>query len=458
MTTILHRVNNIKKNINFLTKGEWKVSLLFRRWMQEEKELQANKNNKEPVIELSKYPELQLQMSLIGLTKEDFQCIQTFQPYVEKGIHEIVSVFYERVLAVPSLKRIIEERTKIERLKQTVGAYMIDMFSGNVTEQTIEKKRKIAQMHFKIGLEPKWYMGTFHQIQHIIISLINKEVTSFHLKEKTIQTVSKLINFEMQIVLEEYEKENEKLRKQQYDLVKAELKSNISAICENLASLTEETTTSIKQVEINASTIRGTVKQNLLRGKGIQADATDGTQLIEHLQLQMEAVSSNTDSMVDMIGNLQQSSQEISQIVSLVKQIAEQTNLLALNASIEAARAGEHGKGFAVVAQEVRKLAEQSKSSVSQITSLVHNSTKLTNDAGTTITFMKNSVENGLHSSIETNKRFNQIFSSIEENNTYIDEIEGKIAELVQVITTISTDTNNVATTADELYQTAVQL
>ncbi|WP_371932031.1 methyl-accepting chemotaxis protein [Mesobacillus subterraneus] len=56
-------------------------------------------------------------------------------------------------------------------------------------------------------------------------------------------------------------------------------------------------------------------------------------------------------------------------VISFIHEIAEQTNLLALNASIEAARAGENGKGFAVVAEEVRKLADHTKSSLTSINS-----------------------------------------------------------------------------------------
>lgn len=72
-----------------------------------------------------------------------------------------------------------------------------------------------------------------------------------------------------------------------------------------------------------------------------------------------------------VIRELDTKSQRISETTGLIAKIAYQTNMLALNASIEAARAGEHGKGFAIVAEEVRKLAEESKTAANKISELI---------------------------------------------------------------------------------------
>jgi methyl-accepting chemotaxis protein len=83
---------------------------------------------------------------------------------------------------------------------------------------------------------------------------------------------------------------------------------------------------------------------------------------------------------------------QIGKITDLINDIAEQTNLLALNATIEAARAGEAGRGFAVVAEEIRKLAEQSKTSSSNISSLLENLMNKSNLAIKTSDIMKDKL------------------------------------------------------------------
>ena len=142
--------------------------------------------------------------------------------------------------------------------------------------------------------------------------------------------------------------------------------------------------------------------------------AENAVQQIEKIR----EVSAQTAEAVFQLGN---QSQQIGHIVEVIKGIADQTNLLALNAAIEAARAGEQGKGFAVVAEEVRKLAEQSSISATQIATLISNIQRETELVIGVIENGKGEVTAGVEA---VNLAENSFKTIVEEVNTVVEQIQ----------------------------------
>jgi len=122
------------------------------------------------------------------------------------------------------------------------------------------------------------------------------------------------------------------------------------------------------------------------------------------------AVESSTGVMTD----LSDATERIQAIAQVIREIAEQTNLLALNAAIEAARAGEQGRGFAVVADEVRKLAERTSASTSDITSTVDAIREKTATAVQAMRTVRDEVTESARHSDETRKTLDAIVASAE--------------------------------------------
>ena len=180
-------------------------------------------------------------------------------------------------------------------------------------------------------------------------------------------------------------------------------------------------------------------------------DMTDeGSQLMNGSTKQMTNIHQVVKESVHKVSELNNQSQEISKLVTVIKEIADQTNLLALNAAIEAARAGEHGRGFSVVAEEVRKLAEQTASSVTEITGIVEN---IQNGFGTVTESLQegySEVEKGTSQIETTGKTFNNISLSVNKMVNSINQVSVNLADISASSQEMNSAIQEIAATAEE--------
>lgn len=400
-------------------------------------------------------PSILMKMNMIHLTEEDMKLIKSIQPLVEENIEHLVDQFYSTILEVKHLKETIEKYSAVDRLRGTLKTHLIELFNGDIDQDFLEKRFVVARTHYRIGLEPAWYMGAFQNLQNSFLSILFKEGKDHEEMEAIISAVNKILSFEQQIVLEAYEHENiEKLQKQ-FDEGKAYLKNEMNVVSEGLLVFSEETQRSVESLSSSILEINQTTAESNNQAIKAKNYANEGKNKLSELLEKVSLIEKYTKEMTDSIYNLGESSTQISNVIHIVQDIAEQTNLLALNSAIEAARAGEHGRGFAVVSQEVRKLAEQTKNSITEIHSLISTSNQYKLQVEESLKHVETAVRSGMSTSEHTDISFQNIVQSIQDSGTTVLKVQEQMEQLIEVVSEIENTTTKVAISAEQLNEAA---
>ena len=196
------------------------------------------------------------------------------------------------------------------------------------------------------------------------------------------------------------------------------------------ASAGEEASSSMEEIAAN-------IKQN--------ADNATTTEKISR-QSAKDAQSSG-----EAVSRAVEAMQTIAEKISVVQEIARQTDLLALNAAVEAARAGEHGKGFAVVASEVRKLAERSQASATEISAMSTQTVQAAQAAGEMLIKLVPDIK-------KTADLVSEISAACREQDIGAEQINQAIQQLDQVTQQNASASEQMSATSEELAAQAEQL
>ncbi|WP_019600828.1 methyl-accepting chemotaxis protein [Teredinibacter turnerae] len=246
----------------------------------------------------------------------------------------------------------------------------------------------------------------------------------------------------------------------------------ISAATNAQSASTGNMAASLEELSVSISSVSDNAREALASSDDLGSASSQGESIIFDTLSEMEKITKLVTATSDAVENMSVSSEQISNVIDVIREVTEQTNLLALNAAIEAARAGEMGRGFSVVADEVRNLAEkttQSANEISQMISKVRSSTdsavtsmrmvvtgveagqSLSQDAGTKITAMQKQVS-------IVSDAISQIAMALQEQSEASNTISQSVENIAQMVDETAASSNASSATATELSQVAKEL
>ncbi|WP_308443236.1 methyl-accepting chemotaxis protein [Deefgea piscis] len=212
------------------------------------------------------------------------------------------------------------------------------------------------------------------------------------------------------------------------------LEERIAELADNLGAMA----VSVESVAVQSSSASQSSEVMLNESKR-------GVDIVKDTNVSIEEVARTIDLTAASLLELGQRSESIGMIVAVIRDVADQTNLLALNAAIEAARAGEQGRGFAVVADEVRKLAERTTKSTSEIYSMVKDIQHEVKRSVEAIHLGQAAVHTSVDDCKQAVEALERILNEVHRMNDYITQIASAAEEQAAASQDISSKVNDLS-------------
>lgn len=205
--------------------------------------------------------------------------------------------------------------------------------------------------------------------------------------------------------------------------------------------------TAVNQMLATTDEVASSAQHAASSAEHANSEAVQGQTVVNNTSLEIKELSSQLDLTSSITQELSQQSEQIGNILDVIRGIADQTNLLALNAAIEAARAGEHGRGFSVVADEVRTLASRTQESTNEINVIIESIQQAVKDVTNSSSLCQQRAQQSSSAAQQAGKSFEGILKAIgtivdmnthiataaEEQSVVVREVDRNIVNITQM-------------------------
>lgn len=358
---------------------------------------------------------------LVNLTKDDSIRIQECGEIILPRMEDMISAFYDRVLALPAMLKMVEETCGnkgisadqlVAHINQAQFRQWELFFQGDASKEFTETADKIGKAHERCGLTSDLYVASSSIILETMIGLVidaYADEPDSKLKS-SIHALIRMFLLELAHSIKSYD--NAAHARATQDAMLSVIEDFDREVGEKLASISS----SSEELSASAGTAQTTAKNN--------ANVCSET-------------SEQIESLTGKVGEMQTIVSELNSFVAVIEDVSKKTRLLALNATIEAARAGTYGRGFSVVAAEIKDLADQANKATEQISSQSDSTSKLISEAIEAISTTDQRVKNLAEVSDNLVAGIEEQYAATNQINTNLQGIMINLGQMKQRVTKI---------------------
>jgi len=375
-------------------------------------------------------------LAFLGINETVKQSLREAKPFIDAALPEILSGFYSHVGQFPEVARMFSGPAMMERAKGLQAKHWGLITSGRFDDAYVASVKAIGEVHHRVGLEPRWYIGGYSYIGCRIL-----EAVSAHLRDGVfndavqkrnawLTALTRAVMLDMDIAISVYLDVTRCKRNEFVNDLATQFQSRVGSVIAEVATSArgiQQSAESLAQVaddsKSKALRVAAASTQTSQAAVGVASASEQLSAAIREISSQIHKASAVTREATEgaqvvrsSMQSLLEQTARINHVTDFISGVATQINLLALNATIEAARAGPAGAGFSVVASEIKSLANQTTKASEEIVQQVQHIHEASTTTDSRVTQIATTIE-------QINETIASIAAAIEEQSAATSEI-----------------------------------